>query len=617
MKVSRPVHLEVSRQVSQSVSQIESTDTRQQPSPGRYLVRSGSAYLFQIKVPKEIVTGGPLIRISIGARPHRHARAVADLMAAQARVLFNEARRKRVTNNPTGTDPVDSDQLFTGETPEEVVAEMRGALKAYLRMIDRPEYAPTSDELRDTSGIRDLVSLSREIEKQKAGQPFSELIFDNADLLKQKAFEKLQSSTAPAAQMLPAPMVQTAASSVLIPNQPAVKSEPLVDANGKRISEFKLDRRTAMRNESDHPLFSVVATEYIDKRGVAKGDNNKDVRIARARIDIFLELIGDHPVNTYTGTDLQAFVELMQYWPGDSNARDPNLSAREIIDDNRDLHLQPLTRKSLQEGYVAAVGAAIRSGLSRYNYQDPFANAKIYYPDTAAAPVSAEPLSAHRISEIFRSGVNSGVMDNAMLPLLGHLTGRRLGLLIHLTGNDFREKFAGVWVAQTAGIAMIKGKWTRVPYKTEASTPYFVLHNFLSEIGFVDWAIGIGDAFIFAELMKLKDPSKSASSYMQRLFKKAGVQPGNREVFHSLRGGNIEDMRDAKVDSKARKIQVGHKLGADEHELYGFKTIQERQARELARMPLNDDIDFSVFKGLDFQKFAATARVSGPRSKKK
>jgi integrase len=615
MKVSRPVHLEVSRQVSQSASQIESTDTRQQPSPGRYLVRSGSAYLFQIKVPKEIVTGGPLIRISIGARPHRHARAVADLMAARARVLFNEARRKRVTNIPTGTDPVDSDQLFTGETPEEVVAEMRGALKAYLRMIDRPEDAPTSDELRGTSGIRDLVSLSREIELQKAGQPFSELIVENADLLKQKAFEKLQSSTAHSPQMLAATAPDTDTPTIL-PQLP-VNTGPPVDENGKRIAAFKLDRRTVVRKQSNHHLFSTVAAEYIAMREVAKGVDNKDVRIARARIEIFLELIGDHPVNTYTGTDMQAFVDLMQYWPGDSNVRDPSIPARQTIDDNRDLHLRPLTRKSLQEGYVAAIKAAMRSGLAEHDYQDPFANAKIHYPDTAAAPVAAEPLGAQRISEIFRVGVNSGIMDNAMLPLLGHLTGRRLGLLIHLTGNDFREKFAGVWVAQTAGVAMIKGKWQRIPYKTDASTPYFVLHNFLIEIGFVDWAIGIGDAFIFAELMKLKDPGKSASSYMLRLFKKAGVKPGNREVFHSLRGGNIDDMRDAKVDPRDRKLQAGHQLGSDEHELYGFKALQERQARELARMPLNDDIDFSVFKGLDFQKLAATPRVAGPRSKKK
>ncbi|WP_454686952.1 hypothetical protein [Agrobacterium leguminum] len=213
-----------------------------------------------------------------------------------------------------------------------------------------------------------------------------------------------------------------------------------------------------------------------------------------------------------------------------------------------------------------------------------------------------------------------------MLPLLGHLTGRRIGLLIHLTGNDFREKFAGVWVAQLASVKKIDGVWVSTPHKTEASTSYFVLHQFLSEIGFVEWAVRQKGRFLFPNLMGLADPSKSASSYINRLFERAGIkqknrkgddgEAGGREVFHSLRGGNIDDMRDAKIEGRARRMQSGHQVGSDEHDNYGFMNLGERQARQIAELPLDPGIDFSVFRGLDFDRIARKKRLSGPRPRK-
>src|SRR5690606_35550614 len=81
---------------------------------------------------------------------------------------------------------------------------------------------------------------------------------------------------------------------------------------------------------------------------------------------------------------------------------------------------------------------------------------------------------------------------------------RRLGLLDRLKGNDIGEKYPSVFVAQTRGIALSQsGRWSRVPIKTDQSTTFFVLHDFLREIGFVEWAIAQGDRFLFPELMRL------------------------------------------------------------------------------------------------------------------
>lgn len=102
---------------------------------------------------------------------------------------------------------------------------------------------------------------------------------------------------------------------------------------------------------------------------------------------------------------------------------------------------------------------------------------------------------------------------------------------------------------------------------------------------------------------------------MQRLFRKAGI-PGNRsEVFHSLRGGHIELMRDNKVDPRDRRLQAGHKL-EEEHDLYGFKAISQQRAQGIAHAKLAEEVDYSMFQGLDFKKLAKARRTMGRRPAK-
>jgi hypothetical protein len=74
MPVSGEVHLQVPRQPDQPAVKNTRASRRRQASPGRYMVRSGPVYLFQIKVPKEIIADRPVIRASLGARPYRQAR---------------------------------------------------------------------------------------------------------------------------------------------------------------------------------------------------------------------------------------------------------------------------------------------------------------------------------------------------------------------------------------------------------------------------------------------------------------------------------------------------------------------------------------------------------------
>lgn len=385
------------------------------------------------------------------------------------------------------------------------------------------------------------------------------------------------------------------------------------DAEGRIIPAHRLDRRTVERRPSRLPLLSEIADEYFDARAIKVGKDNKDLQTARNRLALFIELIGDHPVDTYSGADLQAYIALMAHLPALARHRPAGLSPWEILAANADLRYRPLKRSALEDGYVSIAKTVIGSRTIEYGYDNPLLGVKVRYPDTAAPAQATEPLSTRQLTDVFRAGVDGGLLDEAMLPLLGNLTGRRLGLLVHLTGNDLREKYPGVWVAQTSGIVLSpEGLWKRVPIKTEQSTTFFVLHDLLREVGFIDWARAQGDAFLFPALTGLKDPSKQASTYMQRLFRKAGIAGQRQEVFHSLRGGHIELMRDNKVDPRDRRLQAGHKL-EEEHDLYGFRSISEVRARELAHASLNPEVDYSMFKGLNFHRLANARRTRGRR----
>ncbi len=59
--------------------------------------------------------------------------------------------------------------------------------------------------------------------------------------------------------------------------------------------------------------------------------------------------------------------------------------------------------------------------------------------------------------------------------------------------------------------------------------------------------------FIFKEVHEHPNPSKYASKTMQNVMKRNGAKGG--EVFHSLRGDAIDEMRDAEVEGRARRLQ--------------------------------------------------------------
>lgn len=340
---------------------------------------------------------------------------------------------------------------------------------------------------------------------------------------------------------------------------------------------------------------------------------------ARYRLDVFLELAGDRPVDGYRPLDLQRYVNELQYLPRDFRTDRPvaremkNLTAKQAIEANRELKWEPLGLKTIQDGYVQVVKAAVSFAASNHNIRHPFAGIRLRWPTHVKPSVQRSALDNETMDRVFRQGLQSGHLDDALLLPLSFLTSRRIGLLAYLKGSDFVDRH-GVTIVQVSGITFDSSKktWRRVPFKTEESLRFFVLHDLFSKIGFADWAKQQGDTFLFRALHNVEDPAAVASQRANRLLDKVlGARSKNIDVAHSFRHGAKDLMQDEVVGDVSSRLQMGHEI-SDVHSRYGRRAeLRRQECKVLAEMKLPAEIDWAMFDGLDFESLATRKRTKG------
>ena len=545
----------------------------------KYLTRTRGGWRFQMRLPVSqlsdsfLASSAPTIRVSLGAMTVRKAEIVAQQLATLCRTTVGMAGYMEL--------PMDNEELL-----DRVV---KACAKGISEVRKRPENA-----LALAHGLRavhdTLTLVATETAKGSAGMA---AIVDNAPALVQDGLSRILalSGAAPEARIDAVGLLATISqsySSLPLPLPPAPAVVP-----------------------SGCPTFGEVSRRYIDLRR-AMGSSKGEIDTLQLRRKTFIDVVGDREVDAYSGTDLQSFVNRMQAWPVDANKRIEEGVAwdtKDILEANRDRGQRPMALKTMQDGYVANIKTMMRFEMIEKNYRDPFSGARIRWPSGYVVSMPREGLDMAVLNRAFELGCASGQLDEAMLPLVAFLTGRRMGLLLYLRGSDIREKH-GITVAQTAGIILNNGTWGRVPIKTGESATYFVLHNFLVEIGFVDWARKQGDNWLFAAAHEHPDPSKYASKVMARLLQRAGARGGSIETFHSLRGDAISGMRSKTVQARAARLQAGHELGS-EHDKYGFKALNATEARKLASLKLSRELVLEPFRKLDFDRMASARRQRG------
>lgn len=200
------------------------------------------------------------------------------------------------------------------------------------------------------------------------------------------------------------------------------------------------------------------------------------------------------------------------------------------------------------------VRAIIHTATGLHRLRDPFQGFRVRWPDNAKPSVKRESIDYETLDRVFRLGVDSGYFDDAMLGPLCLLSTRRIGILPWIRGSDFGTKHGGD-IIRVNGIVFDKkdGIYRRVPYKTDESLRFFVLHSAFRRWGFVDWATEQGDNFLFRLLQTCKDPSDTASDRINKLLRRGGAAGMNIEVGQSLRHGGKDMLIEEDVDMPPRR----------------------------------------------------------------
>lgn len=520
-----------------------------------------------------------------------------------------------------------------GDSPEEFLANMMTYLKEAAAKLENPAPPPVLSPaaMRDLAAIQEAVLVEKEIRKGDAGHP---IVTARADLLRNDIWDRWRAGAglpplrepltdaigklADVADRQLALLQQAAAV-----QQPVAIHRPVSEQVDRPIVQARRDPPAALPekpevNVGPSPLFSQIEDEYIAIRENG-GASAGTISTARWRTGVFRTLAGDRPLDQYMPIDLQNYVNELQYLPlqfsqkGEQTEELHAMGIHAAIARNKQEHCyEPIALKTMQDGYVQIVRAIIHTATGLHRLRDPFQGFRVRWPDNAKPSVKRESIDYETLDRVFRLGVDSGYLDDAMLGPLCLLSTRRIGILPWIRGSDFGTKH-GVDIVRVNGIVFDKksGVYRRVPYKTDESLRFFVLHGTFRRWGFVDWAVAQGDNFVFRLLQTCKDPSDTASDRINKLLKRGGAAGMNIEVGQSLRHGGKDMLIEEDVDTQTTRLQMGHQA-TDPHAGYGMRAeLRRKQCQELANFELPREIDWSMFEGLDFEAMASRPRQVG------
>jgi hypothetical protein len=599
------------------------------PRQPTYLVRRGEVYFFQIRPPKNLLVpclGIPPLRVRLGIRPRRIAQQRAFWLAGIARQIFEKAAMSDIDEHlgsygGLGFDP--------GDTPQEFMRSMRAYLDEANAALDRPIAPAGPSQLRGRALVQEIARVQREVAKGQDGNP---MVVDYAELLireagrRWKAGEGIVERPGDAITRIDSSRTLELAREsdpTSLHRRASAGAAPAAVAAMKPAEVLVSSRHITANQSSLAPLFSTAMHDYLTLRE-SGGAARAVIGTAKLRATLFITVLGDRPIDCYMPNDLQTFVNDLCHLPvqfgkdGPHHAEIREMGAVKAISVNRtESRWEPLARKTIEDGHLQVVKAIINQAVQNYSIRHPLPAVRINWPRTAKASVKREALDAATLGEVFRLGIASGYLDDAILPPLVATTSRRIGLVAFIRGSDFQQKH-GVAIIRIDGIGYDskKDKWYRVPYKTAESLNYFVLHELWTKIGFVQWAKEQGDAFVFRLLHQCVDPADVASKRISRLLGRAGAIGKNIEVGHSLRHGAKNHMVDHSVDGETRRQQMGQSVGGDAHAGYGrAPELTKAKCLALSRLPLPEGVNWTQFYGLDFEAMAARPRAAGRRRK--
>lgn len=535
-----------------------------------YLARKGSAWTFQIRLPADLSKDSTLstIRIPIGAMSAILARKQALLLAGAAQVAFARVR---------GMDQASGDDADTGHLSEQMI---RLLVPMFMGM---DALAKCGDHAPDPAVVNHAFDVLAQIGHDQAR---GHGLF--ADTAVRPEAPYLAALTSP-------------------PIAKAYAGTAGLDGLGDTSAMLSTIQSLSSRIEADSQItalgepFSVVANGRIKDIKENKGPDHELVGNYEKVRDEFIALCGDRRVGEYRRKDLQHYVDQISWLPPEASSQN-GFAYKDVarhIEANKAIGGRGLAVNTIRQGRVSYIKAIIALGCEDADIRNRVASARLNIPDRAPLPVARIAPDGQGFETVWRAGIATGILSDALLPALGFLTGRRIGLLATLRREDIVQ-LHGVWVFLVRSHHCHEGRWEPVPIKTDASREIIIIPQVLVDAGFVEW-VRREPGPLFPALMACKDPADAAQKRVNRLIKDYTGEGDLSWVFHALRHGKIDTDRDNEVDTRLIMKTVGHEPG-DVHGAYGRLTPKQMKAIAAATPP--EDVDWSLLGTIDFEAFS-------------
>lgn len=343
--------------------------------------------------------------------------------------------------------------------------------------------------------------------------------------------------------------------------------------------------------------FSAFVSAYLDDLTARNRMSEKDIMRYRRMLWFFQKVIGDRPIDAYQPRDIRKYVSVLQ--------RLPTRFQPEAVDLDADgMPAAPpsatgntaLLSSGTVASYLAPVKAVFRRACEELNIADPCNGLRLEKP-RKNRPSRSRPLPIEILNRAFVEGRNDGSLVALLMPLLGVLTARRIGLLTYLN-TGWLEKIGNYYLVRPTETVVLPGRTARTPIKTDESMVPFALHQELVRLGIVELMESRG--FLFAEAMSTSNPPAALSKRVNKQLQRAGARGrAYGETFHSIRSRGITHYR-AQVPQAVR-LQAGH-AARDEHEAYDWAEIDHELLPTVATVPLPVGLQLAPFSGIDFER---------------
>lgn len=390
----------------------------------------------------------------------------------------------------------------------------------------------------------------------------------------------------------------------------AAKLELALAALTRQFSELSNNVRTSLEGGPERPLLSVVLDQWTDIR--SKLDiSTKKVKTDYNRIKDFCGFAGDKPVNKYTYFDFQRWSNLLVMVPQnhDKIPAIRHLSREEAVEYNNTLRpserLPTLTEKTIDTNYLSPLRVFFREAAAEHSFRSPLTDIEIRISSDAAESVARLPFSVAELNIWFATAAKNDRADMRWLPLLGSITGARIGELVFLQGKDVYRMETEDGIAQWVMDLRTKlvgedGSEERRRIKNMSSRRLIALHECFETIGFIAYAkTRRANEWLFPSAFyhgkaRVKDPADAASKRMNRMLREIGIHKTLELVFHSTRHNAKDFMRMAKIDERTHDLQTGHAF-RNTSKAYGSKTLRAEELEVLRSLSLPKGLDLSPY----------------------